>query len=95
VPIRLVTTLVLAVVLAVSAGASAGTTRTANRWPAAYEQSFLTSCSATSKGRIAACRCALHWLEQRYTYRQITNIYLHYPTRFRKIIVQSVLACAG
>ena len=79
--------------LAFSIGSSTATARSANRWPAAFERSFLVNCNATSGGLVAACRCELRWLERRYTYRQITTIYLRDQARVIRILRRAALAC--
>ena len=83
----------LVVVLALGIATPAATARTANRWPRLQERAFLASCKITSHGRVAVCRCALTWLERRYTYRQIAAIFLHDKTRMARIVVRAVLAC--
>jgi hypothetical protein len=79
--------------LALTVGASAATARTANKWPAAAEHAFLVNCYRTSGGRVAACKCELHWLERRYTLKQISSIFLHDPVRSQRIILKAALAC--
>jgi hypothetical protein len=87
----LLAALVLAVALAF--GSSASTARGASGWPASFERSFLASCNATSGGRLAACRCELRWLERRYTYRQISTIFLRDRGRLLKVVTRAALAC--
>ncbi len=84
---------ILVLLSALSVGGSNAAARSENRWPAAFEESFLVSCKATSGGLVASCRCELRWLEQRYTYGQITNIYLRDKPRARRILTRAALAC--
>lgn len=81
------------VLLGLTLGSSAATARPENRWPPAAERAFLTNCYRTSGGDVAGCKCELHWLERRFTTKQIASIFLHDPVRARKIIVKSALAC--
>lgn len=83
----------LTLLLALSVGASNASARSANRWPADQERAFLVNCNATSGGHISACRCALRWLERRYTYQQIATVYLHDQVRFRRILIRAIVAC--
>jgi hypothetical protein len=87
----LLAALVLAAALAV--GSSTSPAQGANGWPASFEHSFLASFRVTSGGQLAACRCELRWLEQRYTYRQISTIFLRDRARLMKIVTRAALAC--
>ena len=83
--------LVVAVFLvALSVAAPAAGAQSRNRWPAVQEQSFLVNCEATSGGKTTECKCALTWLERRYTYRQIASLYLHDQPRLRPILLRAV-----
>lgn len=41
----------------------------------------------------AYCRCELHWLEARYTFREISALYLNGGVRFRRVLLRSAAAC--
>lgn len=79
--------------VALGVAVSTADAQSRNRWPAVEEQSFLVNCEATSGGKVANCKCALNWLERRYTYRQIATLYLHDQPRLRPILLRAVAAC--
>ena len=84
----------IALFFALSACSAASATRNAaTRWPAQGEHSFIVSCTATSGGATAACRCELQWLERRYTYSRIISIYLKDQMRMRAAILRGAAAC--
>ena len=86
--------LVLAtVLLALLAGSSTAGARSAYDYPSSFERAFMSSCNASSGGMTSMCRCALRWIERRYTYRQISWIYVHDTARMRKIMVSAAYAC--
>ena len=83
-----------AILLALGTCSAAAATRDASpRWPRNAERSFITSCDATSGGAVAFCRCELQWIERRYSYTQITSIYLHNTTRLRATLLRAAAAC--
>jgi hypothetical protein len=84
---------ILILLSALSVGGSNAAAQSENRWPAVFEQSFLVSCKVTSGGLVASCRCELRWLEKRYTYGQLNNIYLRDKPRARRILTRAALAC--
>jgi hypothetical protein len=84
---------ILVLVLALSVGGSNAAAQGENRWPTVFEQSFLASCKAASGGLVAVCRCELRWLEKRYTYGQLNNIYLRDKRQVRRIFTRAALAC--
>ena len=65
----------------------------AQRWPAVQERAFVANCVRTSGGMGAYCRCELHWLEARYTFRQISALYLNGGVRLRRVVLRSAAAC--
>jgi len=81
-------TVVLALFTASSAGA-----QSSYDYPASFERAFMASCNASSGGMTSMCRCALRWIERRYTYRQIAWIFLHDKARMRKIMTSAAYAC--
>ena len=85
----------LAAATAVLAGAASTSAAAAPAYvyPAAFERAFMSSCSQTSGGMTAKCRCVLRWIERRYSYRQFVSIYLHDPARMRQIMQRGVSAC--
>ncbi len=84
---------ILVLLSALSVGGSNAAAQSENRWPAVFEESFLVNCKAASGGLVAGCRCELRWLEKRYTYRQITTIFLRDQPRARRILTRAALAC--
>lgn len=82
-----------AILIAFGVASTGATAQAANRYPAVFEQAFLRSCSATSGGKTAMCRCALRWIERRYPYRRIIAIYLHDTARMRRVMFSAVFAC--
>ena len=83
---------ILVLLLALSVGGSNAAAQSESRWPTVFEQSFLDSCKK-SGFPVATCRCELRWLEKRYTYGQLTNMYQRDKPRFRRILTRAVLAC--
>jgi hypothetical protein len=81
-------TVVLALIVAPSASA-----RSTYDYPSSFERAFMSSCNASSGGMTSMCRCALRWIERRYTYRQIAWIFVHDKARMRKIMVNAAYAC--
>jgi hypothetical protein len=79
------------VCLALVAASSAG----ARSYPPPFEHAFMSSCTATSGGKTSACRCALRWIERRYTYQKIVSVYMHDQARMRKIMLSAARACMG
>jgi hypothetical protein len=88
---RALTILSLAVALAV--GASAAAAAPAAPYPAAFERAFIASCTQGRSDLRSMCRCALTWLERRYTYRRLVSIYRNEPVKFRRIALAAVMAC--
>jgi hypothetical protein len=80
-------------VTACLATASLATARTASRWPASAERSFLANCKVTSHGNATGCRCELRWLEARYSLNQIGSMYLHDKSRLLRTMVRAATAC--
>lgn len=78
--------------LALFAASGAGA-RSSHDYPASFERAFMASCNASSGGMTSMCRCALRWIELRYTYRQIAWIYVHDKARMRKIMTNAAYAC--
>ena len=78
---------------ALLAGSSTAAARTAYDYPSSFERAFMSSCNTSSGGMTSMCRCALRWIERRYTYRQISWIYVHDRARMRKIMVNAAYAC--
>lgn len=68
-------------------------TATSSPWPAVQERAFLANCKITSHGNVTGCRCELHWLEARYSFRQISTIYLHDKRRMIRIMLRAAAAC--
>jgi hypothetical protein len=80
-------------VLALTAGAPAADARPANRYPVPFEQAFMRSCTQARSDMVAMCRCALRWLERRYTYQRLVSIFRNDPRRFSRIALAAVTAC--
>jgi hypothetical protein len=90
--IRALAVLAVAVALLALAGTRASA-HPAAAYPPAFERAFMASCM---QGRVelrSMCRCALTWLERRYTYRRLVSIYRNEPARFRRIALAAVMAC--
>jgi hypothetical protein len=83
----------LGLVIALAAACADASAASTYRYPPAFERSFLASCNASSGGMTTMCRCALRWIERRYTYRQFVSMYLHDATRMRRIMVRAAYAC--
>jgi hypothetical protein len=83
----------LVVLVALTAGSSTATARSEYRYPAAFERNFLANCNRTSHGQLAACRCALRWIERRYAYNEIVSYYLYDQPRMLRIVRRAALAC--
>ena len=81
-------TIVLALIVAPSASA-----RGTYDYPSSFERAFMASCNASSGGKTSMCRCALRWIERRYTYRKLSWIYIHDKARMRKIMTNAAYAC--
>ena len=84
---------ILSLLVTLGVGCPVAGAQSRNRWPATEERAFLVNCQATSGGKVAACKCALSWLERRYKYGQIASIYLHDQARLRRILLRAVAAC--
>jgi hypothetical protein len=85
--------LVLGSVVLALLAASSASAQTASDYPPSFERAFMSSCNASSGGMTSMCRCALRWIERRYTYRKLAWIYAHDKARMRKIMVSSASAC--
>lgn len=83
----------LVILVALGLGAAGANARPAYRYPASFERSFIASCRTTSNGRVAACRCALQWIERRYSYARLVTIARTDPRRMVRIVLASVRAC--
>ena len=85
---------VVGLALALFAGvASSAGARPATRYPASFERAFMSSCTQGRAELKPMCRCALAWLERRYSYQRLVSIYRNEPARFRRVAVAAVKAC--
>jgi hypothetical protein len=84
---------ILVLALALGVGASTAAAQSENRWPAEFEEAFLASCKTATGGLVASCRCQLRWLEERYTYGQLMNLYARDKLRARRILRRAALSC--
>jgi hypothetical protein len=87
----IVTIAVLAASFATVASSRAQTQR--HLWPRGQEQSFVASCVAEPNATPSYCVCALHWLEDRYTYAQVAHMYRYEPVKLKRAILRSGAAC--
>jgi hypothetical protein len=79
--------------LVLSLGAPAAFGGATYQWPLIQERAFIANCNRTSGGMGAYCRCELRWLEARYTFRQISALYLSGGTQLRRVVLRSAAAC--
>jgi hypothetical protein len=82
----------LAAVIALGA-ASTASARGSYVWPSADQRAYQAGCARTSGGNVALCRCQMKWLERRYSYRQMSALYLHHRKALILAITKASLAC--
>lgn len=90
---KLVAAALAATVISLGVTAATAGARSAGTYPPQFEHQFMRGCGATSGGRVALCRCALRWLERRYSYAALISLYRLHPVRYRRVAVRAVLAC--